>query len=239
MHLFHEGELAVQEKAGTKEMAAMVARGRSDQASLYASFLEHSPLAIAGSINKNGQAWASPLAGKPGFISLKNTQTVSINPSNDLSFLKEQLEHDARLGILVMNPLTRGRVRLNGQADLKNNRIHLSTEEVYGNCPKYIQKTQLEYRANSLQRVTSSNKNLGTHEKTFIKKAHTFFIASAHPTGKADVSHRGGQPGFVHVDGNELRFPDYAGNQMFNTLGNIQTNPNVGLLFFTAFGGDR
>ncbi|MCI0447449.1 pyridoxamine 5'-phosphate oxidase family protein, partial [bacterium] len=62
--------------------------------------------------------------------------------------------------------------------------------------------------------------------------ADTFFIASHHKDGGADASHRGGNPGFIQVlDKNTLRFPDYTGNTMFQTLGNISVNPNCGLLF--------
>ena len=57
-------------------------------------------------------------------------------------------------------------------------------------------------------------------------------IATAHPERGADASHRGGNPGFVRiVDAHTLLIPDYAGNTMFLTLGNIQANPRAGLLF--------
>jgi uncharacterized protein len=58
------------------------------------------------------------------------------------------------------------------------------------------------------------------------------FIATAHPVYGADASHRGGMPGFVQVEGpRQIAIPDYDGNRMFNTLGNIAANPNTGLLF--------
>ena len=64
------------------------------------------------------------------------------------------------------------------------------------------------------------------------------FIASAHPDGGADVSHRGGNPGFVRVvDARTLILPDYAGNTMFQTLGNLQANPHTGLLLIDFVGG--
>jgi len=136
-----------------------------------------------------------------------------------------------------MNPMIRGRVRLNGQASVQNNRILLTTEEVYGNCSMYIQKTDFKHVAPK-QHAVQVGAKLSSELKAFIEQAHTFFIASAHPTGKADVSHRGGQAGFVSVNGNEIRFPDYVGNNMFNTLGNIESNPNVGLLFIDLETGD-
>ncbi|MEO8907354.1 MAG: pyridoxamine 5'-phosphate oxidase family protein, partial [Microbacteriaceae bacterium] len=65
-----------------------------------------------------------------------------------------------------------------------------------------------------------------------IRAADTFFIGTSHPDGPADASHRGGNPGFVIVDSPQtLRWPDYNGNAMFMTLGNITLNPRVGLLF--------
>ena len=65
-----------------------------------------------------------------------------------------------------------------------------------------------------------------------IKKADTLFVASAHPERGVDASHRGGNPGFVRIiDDLTLRIPDYLGNSMFNTLGNLAVNPRAGLVF--------
>ncbi|MBW4420380.1 MAG: pyridoxamine 5'-phosphate oxidase family protein [Myxacorys californica WJT36-NPBG1] len=68
-------------------------------------------------------------------------------------------------------------------------------------------------------------------DRDAIAQTDTFFIASTHSQQGADVSHRGGYPGFVQVIGAAtLMFPDYAGNIMFQTLGNLSINPNAGLL---------
>ncbi len=76
-------------------------------------------------------------------------------------------------------------------------------------------------------------------QRRLISSSDTFFIASAHPEGGADASHRGGLPGFVRfLDENTLAFPDYSGNNMFNTLGNIAANPKTGLLFVDFERGD-
>jgi hypothetical protein len=68
--------------------------------------------------------------------------------------------------------------------------------------------------------------------------ADTFFIASANPGGNLDASHRGGQPGFVRRRGEQLWIPDYRGNSMFNTLGNLAVNPAAGLLFIDFAAGE-
>ncbi len=69
-------------------------------------------------------------------------------------------------------------------------------------------------------------------DKVFIETAHYFFIATADAEGRPDCSFKGGMPGFVRVIAPaELAFPDYDGNGMFKSLGNISVNPHVGLLF--------
>jgi uncharacterized protein len=69
-------------------------------------------------------------------------------------------------------------------------------------------------------------------DRAFIESALFFFLATADADGRPDCSHKGGAPGFVRVVGeNELAFPDYDGNGMFKSLGNITVNPEVGLLF--------
>jgi predicted pyridoxine 5'-phosphate oxidase superfamily flavin-nucleotide-binding protein len=71
-----------------------------------------------------------------------------------------------------------------------------------------------------------------TDDKAFIESAVYFFIATADASGRPDCSFKGGMPGFVRVTGPaELAFPDYDGNGMFKSLGNLIVNPNVGLLF--------
>ena len=64
-----------------------------------------------------------------------------------------------------------------------------------------------------------------------IAAADTFFVASAHPDRGVDASHRGGNAGFVQMlDDTTLRVPDYAGNSLFNTLGNFAVHPSAGLV---------
>ena len=71
-----------------------------------------------------------------------------------------------------------------------------------------------------------------TDDKAFIESAVYLFIATADADGRPDCSFKGGAPGFVRVTGaGELAFPDYDGNGMFKSLGNIVVNPHVGLLF--------
>jgi uncharacterized protein len=69
-------------------------------------------------------------------------------------------------------------------------------------------------------------------QKQWITDADTFFISTRHPESGADLSHRGGNPGFVRIlDDRTLVFPDYSGNNLFNTLGNLKIDQRAGLLF--------
>ncbi|MES1201189.1 MAG: pyridoxamine 5'-phosphate oxidase family protein [Pseudomonadota bacterium] len=69
-------------------------------------------------------------------------------------------------------------------------------------------------------------------DKAFIEAQSFFFLATADAAGRPDCSHKGGPPGFVRIVAPDLLiFPDYDGNGMFRSLGNIRINPHVGLLF--------
>jgi hypothetical protein len=85
--------------------------------------------------------------------------------------------------------------------------------------------------ADRLEQVTTRTA-FTPSDAAFIEGAMLFFLATADAEGRPDVSHKGGPPGFVRVTGpSELAFPDYDGNGMFKSLGNITVNPHVGLLF--------
>src|SRR5262249_20591785 len=126
------------------------------------------------------------------------------------------------------------RLRVNGrEVRADRDTIEIRTEEVFGNCPKYIQARALEPGAEQGQVGAARRSHALTEpQQLAIERADTLFIASVHADAGADASHRGGQPGFVRVlDERRLVIPDYAGNNMFQTLGNIAADPRVGLLF--------
>ena len=69
-------------------------------------------------------------------------------------------------------------------------------------------------------------------DRAFIQRCSMFFVATADGHGRPDCSYKGGLPGFVRVlDGRTLAIPDYDGNGMYRTWGNILANPHLGLLF--------
>jgi predicted pyridoxine 5'-phosphate oxidase superfamily flavin-nucleotide-binding protein len=111
--------------------------------------------------------------------------------------------------------------------------------QAFGNCPKYIQARQFTVpdSAPLPNSRTHHLTALGDRHRALIAAADTFFIATAYLDASAgaakgvDVSHRGGQQGFVKISGDVLTVPDFSGNCHFNTFGNIELNPRAGLLF--------
>lgn len=233
--IFHEGELAVQAQAGVQEMASRVGKSIRSVIPLAAQeFLSSQPFAVFSSIDQHGRVWLSILGGQPGFMRALDERTIQIQamPTTD-DPLTENILANAEIGMIVIEFATRRRMRMNGTAKIDNNSIHIHTEQVYSNCPKYIQARTWQSQ-NQSHKPTSvqHSAEFSDEHRSWIQQADTFFIASHHKEGGADASHRGGNPGFIQVlDKNTLRFPDYTGNTMFQTLGNISVNPNCGLLF--------
>jgi predicted pyridoxine 5'-phosphate oxidase superfamily flavin-nucleotide-binding protein len=243
---YHPGEIEVQERAGVRSMAERV--GNSIHPTIPPAareFLEEQRMLIVGSVGADGRVWASLLAGEPSFVRALDERTVRIDatpfPGDPLA---ETLQEGVsiQVGVLAIDLATRRRLRLNGEAERRpDGNIYVRTRQVYANCPKYIQAREPETRGAepSLQDGhTVHSQGLTDEQRRFISDADTFFIASAHPEDGPDASHRGGNPGFVRLLGeNALEFPDYSGNTMFNTLGNIAVNPSAGLLFLNFEGG--
>ena len=85
--------------------------------------------------------------------------------------------------------------------------------------------------ADRLEKVTMRSA-FSEEDKAFIQLSRMFFLATADTDGQPDCSYKGGLPGFVRVlDERTLAIPDYDGNGMYRTWGNVRVNPHVGLLF--------
>jgi uncharacterized protein len=235
--VFHSGELEVQALAGVQDMADRIGSSiRSSIPMAAQEFLSHQPLAIVGSIDERGRVWVSLLSGEPGFMQAIDEQTVQIKTCPVLGDpLGENLLVGEDIGMLVIEFASRKRMRINGIVEGRpEGGIYVRAREVYSNCPKYIQAREWKGRQmeTSAPAVEWRAESLNERQQRWIEQADTFFIASFHTDGGADASHRGGNPGFIRVlNERELVWPDYSGNMMFQTLGNIAANPNAGLLF--------
>jgi hypothetical protein len=243
MTIYHQGEIQVQERAGARALAASMERTVfSTIAHKFVDFIQTQPFLVLASVGNRGRVWASMLYGEPGFLAVADEQTLRINALPDeRDPLHDNLEEGGDIGLLLIDFATRRRLRVNGIAKLGTDGFSVQTRQVYANCPRYIQArewepvTQDDRPEPILQRLSSITEEL----QQWICKADTFFIASYHSDSGADVSHRGGFSGFVQVlDAQTLMWPEYNGNGMFNTLGNIVENPCIGLLFIDFDSGE-
>lgn len=234
---FHNGEIAVQERAGVRSIAEDVGEGIIDHLSAGAAeFLERRQMAVLGTVDNRSHVWASVVTGVPGFIEIVDDRTVRIaarQSSSDPLF--KNLATEGHIALFAPDFVTPGRVRVNGQGIFKDRAIYIRTQEVYGNCRRYMQdrifagsREMSERGRAQVERATA----ISPAQQEQISRADTFFIATDNPDRGADVSHKGGNPGFARtIDHRHIAFPDYNGNSMFNTLGNITVNPHAGLLF--------
>lgn len=109
----------------------------------------------------------------------------------------------------------------------------LKIEQSLGNCPKYLNKKAIS-PAVSLPELVADSPVLPPQALDLLKKADLFFISSSQVDVDMDTNHRGGPPGFVRVLSNEapgavLVYPEYSGNRLYQTLGNLKVNPRAGI----------
>jgi hypothetical protein len=239
---YHAGEIEVQRRAGVREEAGRVGRMVSPTLTATAArLMAGHRLAVAASLDSDGRVWASLLTGPAGFLRPVDERLMLIEsrprPSDPLA---RNLELRSELGLLAIDPRTRRRMRFNGRALLDRERgIFLAVDQVYGNCQKYIQARHLEEVAGPEAAPPERSSTLNDRQRALLAAADTLFIASHHPEGGPDASHRGGAPGFVSLlDERTLAFADYPGNNMYNTLGNLAAQPRAGLLFLDFESGD-
>jgi uncharacterized protein len=232
---YHEGELAVQARAGVgSEGLGAQEMYRPAMASGVQHFVAAQQLAVVSTLDQEGRPWASLRTGQPGFLRALDEHTLEVGGYSNLDDpLLANLAKPGPAGVLAINLAARQRIRLNGEARIDSaGRVVVDLNQVYGNCPQYIQAREVHGEREAKVNETRRTELLDERLRRWLENTDTFFLATAHPESGVDASHRGGKSGFVRVE-NEKRFvfPDYAGNNMFNSLGNITSYPRAGLLF--------
>ena len=238
---FHHGEHQVQARLGVRDIedwARKVVRNHlPDQ---HREFHTALPFLVVAARDRQGRPWVSLLEGPEGFVSAPDDKTLLIDslPGNG-DALQGVIRPGSDIGILGIELATRRRNRVNGRAgNVGATGFSFQVEQAFGNCPQYIRERQWHrVEAAAPGRVTRGTR-LTAAQQDWIATADTFFIASGYrgegesATFGMDASHRGGDRGFVQVlDDTRLRFPDYAGNNHFNTIGNLLLDPRAGYLF--------
>lgn len=244
---FHAGERAVQERLGVRDIIEPFARQMIQpfMSAQHQRFYGRLPFMVAAARDASGRPWATLLAGEPGFIDSPDPRTLDIRATLAAGdALGNDLVPGADLGLLGIEFATRRRNRLNGRiVSRDHDSLRLAVSQSFGNCPQYIHPREWVPAPAGRHPETHHHRTLKAGLRAWIQRADTFFIASGYRDGEADhfgmdASHRGGEPGFVQVlDDNHLLWPDYAGNNHFNTLGNLLVDARVGLLFVDFAGG--
>ncbi len=238
---FHAGELELQRRAGAGANARDLGRSiRAEIPAGAARFLADQRLAVASSLDREGRVWASLLSGPAGFVTVVDPRLLHLAARPvEGDPLAEDLTVRPELGLFVLDPATRRRLRFNGRGLLAPEGIFLHVDQAYGNCPKYIQRREPEPDVPPQPGPAHLSDKLDPQQRERITRADTLFLASFHPEGGADASHRGGFPGFVRVPSPcRIEFDDYPGNGMFNTLGNLAVYPSAGVLVPDFKNGD-
>jgi uncharacterized protein len=236
---FHAGERAVQERVGVEieDWARKVVRPYMPEQ--HRAFHTSLPFIVAAGRDASARPWATLLAGPAGFATSPDPKTLVIDarpaPGDALA---GALRKGDDVGLLGIEFATRRRNRMNGRvAGDAAGPIVCRVDQTFGNCPQYIHERGWR-RVPSSPGIATRASRLADRQRAWIASADTFFIASGYRGDGddrafgMDASHRGGSAGFVKVESDaRLVFPDYAGNNHFNTLGNLLLDSRVGLTF--------
>jgi len=262
---FHADEVAVQQRVGVEQRMDAVGRRnvRDFMPEQHREFFAQLSFLFMAALDRDGQPWATVLAGEKGFLSTPDARTLRIGASvlpGDA--LEGQLRAGDYAGTLGLWPSTRRRNRANGVIEaVDGGGLRLAVRQSFGNCPQYIQARDFqpaERRVPAAAEGVDAGESgiaqalrvqrsaaLTAQDRALIESADTFFIASANVDPEAgrgrgvDISHRGGRPGFVRVgEDGVLTAPDFVGNFFFNTIGNLVGHPRAGLLFIDYASGD-
>ncbi|WP_414444593.1 pyridoxamine 5'-phosphate oxidase family protein [Burkholderia sp. 22PA0106] len=249
---FHEGELAVQERVGVREKMAVTGRQvvREYLTGQHREFFGLLPYIFVGSVDAQGRPWASILLGHTGFLDAVDAHTVAVQarPLHG-DPLADNLRLGAEIAMLGVQLHTRRRNRFFGTISaLDTDTFTVAVRQTLGICPQYIQGREPTFHRDPLQAAATPvhrQPRLDAPVRAIIERADTYFVASSNlqegagVARGADVSHRGGRPGFVRVDDDAtLTAPEFVGNFIFNTLGNWQLDNRAGLLFIDFEHGD-
>ncbi|KQN49158.1 pyridoxamine 5'-phosphate oxidase [Serratia sp. Leaf50] len=240
MDIFHADEKRAQLMAGFMVGSAGIYPTMPQQ---HRDFFAGLPSFFIATLDGTGWPVATVLNGPPGFISTVDNSHLRINaPRREDCPALSALRPGQTLGALGLDFTNRRRNRVNGVISrMDKNRLELAVNQSFGNCPKYIQRRKISAQVNHPQPIAYLDK-LDVEERNLIRSADTFFVAThAHGesiNGGADISHRGGKPGFVKIEGDTLWVPDFSGNRYMNTLGNMLAEPRAALLFLDFESGD-
>ncbi|GAB4008977.1 pyridoxamine 5'-phosphate oxidase family protein [Nocardioides ultimimeridianus] len=234
---FHEGEIAVQELVGVRREAAHL-EGMLAAASISRGmdgFLAQRTFTGLTAHDRHGRLWTTALAAPAGFLEVTSAESIRVHTVPRYDDPLAGLVAGQSAALIAMDYERRRRFRINGIVTTTSHHgFEIDVAEAFGNCPQYITPRSIEPLPQILQQgdpvgPVSIDGRLGAGDRASLAATNGFFLGTTHPERGADVSHRGGAPGFVRVDGDRVWWPDYPGNNLFNSLGNLQSDPHAAL----------
>lgn len=230
---FHPGELRAQQLAGKGSSGGAIRDYMPDQ---HRDFFALLPFLLVATVQDDGWPQATVLTGAPGFVHSPDATTLRVAAPLAAPV-------GTRIGVLGLDFGTRRRNRANGTvARTDDAGFTIAVEASFGNCPKYIRLRDVAPVGTAEQGGPAPDAmhfaGLSELARRMVAAADTLFVATTGGQYGADISHRGGEPGFVRIDGDTLTVPDYAGNRYFNTLGNMLTDARTALLVIDYASGD-
>lgn len=247
---FHPGEIAIQARQGVRDRVEKAGQRfiRDHMPDQHRDFFRGLGTLFIGSVDENGDPWASLVAGEPGFIRSPTPRSLVVRSGPVVGdILEHTLRPGASVGVLGLDFGNRRRNRMNGRlGNCSPDSFEIEVEQSFGNCPKYINARQLVPSGRpDGDRLASASDRLVPRAREILSNADTMFIATCLSPDRsgaqfgADVSHRGGLPGFIGMtpDG-AITIPDYKGNSFFNTLGNIVDDGRAGVMIIDFPTGD-
>jgi hypothetical protein len=234
-NIFHEGEHHIQEIMGVREnsdaLSSMIRNTIPRVASDFLEKLNFSAIVISTS---KDDLFSTTVYNTKQFITIININTICINLEKhsfmpDYFFEKKELN----IGMIGLDFNQTMRIRINGKGIIKDNELYININEIYSNCPKYIKKRVLNKELKTVKKQTFIETNELNNDITkVINNIDTFFLSSSNNEKGLDISHKGGEKGFLKILSNtQLEFLDMPGNNLYNSLGNIYTNPYINIFF--------
>jgi len=237
---FHSGERRAQARAGVGNVAEWAGSYiRPFMPDQHRAFFAQLPFLVLAGAAADGRHWVTLVDGPDGFVGSPDATTVTVDAKpSPQDPLEASLTRGADIGMLGIELATRRRNRLSGRFRAHGSGYAIDVRQSFGNCPQYIHERTWERVSSNDTPSAIRSSALNIDQVTRIRAADTLFLGTGykgkgtHASNGFDASHRGGAPGFVQVQNSKhLRIPDYAGNNFFNSIGNLLENPAIGLVF--------
>ncbi|GAA4028123.1 pyridoxamine 5'-phosphate oxidase family protein [Hymenobacter glaciei] len=236
---YHAGERQVQRHLGEEQVADRHAPAiRPTIPASVAELLRQQPLAIASSLDAGGRVWTSAVQGTPGFARCSVPTQLAL----DLALLVQapedvlwaNLARQPAVSLLFIDFPTKWRFRVNGRARAAAPGWVVDIDQAFLNCPKYLPEYPAAMPGAGGRSGAPRTAGPGAPPDlaAWLRRADSFFVGSSDGALALDTAYRGGPAGFVQLEAaGTLLVPDYAGNSMYNSLGNFALCDAAGLLF--------